>query len=98
MLVVISDLHFEEEESDFLAGGEGERPYFSRTLFRRNTPVEAYRRLIAWLAAEAHRSRAKHMDLVLAGDVFDLHRTTLWFKDNPDDVRPYVKSTDVEGV
>jgi UDP-2,3-diacylglucosamine pyrophosphatase LpxH len=98
MLVVISDLHFEEEESDFLADGNGERPYFSRDLFRRNTPAEAYRRLTAWLAAEAHRSGAQRMDLVLAGDVFDLHRTTLWFKDNPDGVRPYVSSTNVDRV
>jgi hypothetical protein len=38
------------------------------------------------------------MDLVLTGDVFDLHRTTLWFKDNPDNARPYVASTEVSEV
>jgi UDP-2,3-diacylglucosamine pyrophosphatase LpxH len=92
MLVVISDLHFEEEESDFLADGDVEREYFSRDLFRRNTPSEAFRRFTVWLAEEARRSGAEHMHLVLAGDVFDLHRTTLWFKD---DVRPYVSSTEV---
>jgi UDP-2,3-diacylglucosamine pyrophosphatase LpxH len=95
VLVVISDLHFEEEQSDFLSDGGGERPYFSRNLFRRNTSAEAYRRLTAWLAAEARRSQARHVDLVLAGDVFDLHRTSLWFRDNSDNVRPYVSSTDV---
>lgn len=98
MLVIISDLHFEEEESDFLTDGEGERPYFSRDLFHRNTRAEAFRRFTGWLAGEARRSGAERMDLVLAGDIFDLHRTTLWFRDDPDGVRPYVSSANIDGA
>jgi UDP-2,3-diacylglucosamine pyrophosphatase LpxH len=93
VLVVISDLHFEEEESDFIIGEEGNG--LPRDIFRRNTSAEAFRRLTVWLANEARRSQAQHMDLVLAGDIFDLHRTTLWFKENPNEARPYVSSAEV---
>ncbi len=92
MLVVISDLHFEEEDSDAIKDAEG-RPV---TYLSRNTPAEAYRWLITWLATEARRSEAERLDLVLAGDIFDLHRTTLWFKEDPTDARPYVSSTEVD--
>src|SRR5215216_4791592 len=94
MLVVISDLHFEEEKSDAIADEEGNS--LNPSEFRRNTPPEAFRRLTAWLANEARRSGAQRMDLVLAGDIFDLHRTTLWFRENPREARPYVNSAEVD--
>lgn len=86
MLVVISDLHFEEEASDTIRDAEG-RPVVS---FSRNTPAEAYRRLVTWLANEADRTEAQRIDIVLAGDIFDLHRTMLWFTEEPKSKRPYV--------
>jgi UDP-2,3-diacylglucosamine pyrophosphatase LpxH len=63
--------------------------------FWRNLPAAPYRQLIAGLAAEARRNKARRLDFVLAGDIFDLHRTGLWFRDNPADVRPYVDNTAV---
>src|SRR3954453_13096667 len=91
MLAVISDLHFEEEASDINTDASG-RPAVS---FSRNTPAEAYRRLVTWLATEAHRTQAQRMDLVLAGDIFDLHRTMLWFTEKPESARPYVSLSEV---
>jgi hypothetical protein len=92
VLAVISDLHFVEESSDAIEEADG-RPVVR---FSRNTPAEAYRRLTAWLATEARRSEAQQLDLVLAGDIFDLHRSTLWFKESPTAARPYVGSSEVD--
>jgi UDP-2,3-diacylglucosamine pyrophosphatase LpxH len=94
MLVVISDLHFEEEQRDVIPGTE--------IGLRRNLPAYVYRKFIAELAIEAKRNKAKRLDLVLAGDVFDLHRTIMWFTDgapgditsSPAPVRPYISCSD----
>ncbi len=85
MLVVLSDLHFEEESSRHIVDDE-KHPSL---IFRRNLPATPYRLLIAQLAEEAKRNGAQRLDLVLAGDVFDLHRTALWFSNNPNNERPY---------
>jgi len=81
MIAVISDLHFEEEASDVIRGDGKE------IVFRRNLEPKAYRSFIAHVAEEARRRRAQHFELVIAGDLFDLNRTTLWFED---ELRPYV--------
>ena len=91
MLVVISDLHFEEEGSDNIPGSNN----VSGIEYSRNLPGRAYRRFFAHLAAEAERNGAERLDLVLAGDVFDLHRTSLWFYQNPENLRPYVNNRQV---
>ena len=88
MLTVISDLHFEEEKSDAISGG-------GKTLkLDRNVPAAAFAKLFSSLAKTVTDSGAKHLDLVLAGDIFDLHRTTLWFKGAE---RPYVNNAKVDG-
>ncbi len=87
MLVVISDTHFEEEASDNVEGVEP---------FSRNLSSRAYIRFIAHLAEDAKRNRARRLDLVLAGDIFDLHRTSLWFEEPNKDVRPYASSGEME--
>ena len=89
MLVVVSDLHFEEEKSDVIPGKGG----FPAASFSRNLPGKAYQSFIAHLASEAIRNKAERLDLVFAGDIFDLHRTSLWMDD---DVRPYVNTTEVD--
>lgn len=91
MLVVISDLHFEEEESNYIVG-DGDHDSIK---FSRNLPGKVYRSLIAHLANEARRNGAKNLDLVFAGDIFDIHRTGLWFTQNPADIRPYVSNSAV---
>ena len=87
MIVVISDLHLEEEASDNLAG----IPPFTR-----NLPAKAYISFIARLADEAKRNGAQRLDLVLAGDIFDIHRTGLWFSDENPGPKPYVSSDEVD--
>lgn len=90
MLVVISDLHFEEEASDVISV-DGAGPPVE---YQRNIPSRAYRRLMASLAREAERNGAKRLDLVLAGDIFDLDRTSLWFEPvHGEEVRPYDAAT-----
>jgi UDP-2,3-diacylglucosamine pyrophosphatase LpxH len=91
MLVVLSDLHFEEEAANQIIG-DGSQPPLQ---FHRNLPAQPYRLLICHLADEARRYSAQQLDLVLAGDIFDLHRTGLWFTENPDGSRPYVNTTQV---
>lgn len=92
MLVVISDLHFSEEASNQIWGSG----IHDTLVFHRNLPVRAYRMLISRLAADAVRSRSRRMHFVLAGDIFDLHRSGLWFWENPTGARPYVSSANVE--
>lgn len=93
MLVVISDLHFEEERTDVIPEGNG----FPAVAYSRNLPAKVFRSFINHLAQEAIRNQARSMDLVLAGDIFDLHRTSLWFRANQSNLRPYVKNGDVDG-
>ncbi len=91
MLVVLSDLHFEEEASNHIPGSGGQPPI----VFRRNLPAIPYRLLIRQLASEAIRNDAQRLDFVLAGDIFDLHRSGLWFTENEEAVRPYVSSAQI---
>jgi UDP-2,3-diacylglucosamine pyrophosphatase LpxH len=91
MLVVLSDLHFEEEASNHIPGS-GSQPALA---FKRNLPAAPYRLLVEQLAVEAKRNNAQKLEFVLAGDIFDLHRSGLWFNDNENDVRPYVSSTQI---
>lgn len=78
---MISDLHFAEEGSLALTGGDGRRVTPARNLH-----PAAFVRFFQALAAAARRDGAHRVDLVLAGDVFDLHRTGLWFERS---VRPW---------
>jgi UDP-2,3-diacylglucosamine pyrophosphatase LpxH len=87
MLAVISDLHFREESSDHIAGNDAYPPL----VCRRNLPITPYRRFIAMLAAEAVRNGARRLDVALAGDIFDIHRTSLWFS-GEEQIRPYAQA------
>jgi hypothetical protein len=91
MLVVLSDLHFEEEASYHIIG-DGSLPPIQ---FRRNLPAAPYRLLVAHLASEAVRNAVRKLEFVLAGDIFDLHRTGLWFTENPAGLRPYLSNDKV---
>lgn len=88
MLVVLSDLHFEEEASNHILG-DGSHPPIE---FKRNLPATPYRMLVQQWADEAVRNDAQKLEVVLAGDIFDLHRSGLWFFDNQRNVRPYVSN------
>jgi len=91
MLVVISDLHFEEEKED-LVSSPG---CTSSVTFPRNIPAAAFARVFAHLGELARRVDAQELHLVLAGDIFDLHRTALWFSPALEGLRPYVSCSSV---
>jgi len=91
MLVVISDLHFEEEASDVIRGG-GKT---ASAGFVRNLPPAAFEQFFDGLAGRVVRDAARRLHLVLAGDIFDLHRTALWFESGAR-VRPFVSADQVE--
>ncbi len=92
MLVIISDLHFEEEKSRNIAG-DGIHPPIK---VPRNIHLKAFTKIFCRLAEQARRDKAKKMDLVLAGDIFELHRTALWFEPDAPEVRPYVDADSVD--
>jgi UDP-2,3-diacylglucosamine pyrophosphatase LpxH len=89
MLVVISDLHFEEIARDRI--GEADDPN-SINLHTRNLPESAFRQIIARLGRDTLSSKPKEVDFVLAGDIFDLHRTQIWFDD---ELRPFVSCSQI---
>lgn len=77
MLAVISDLHL-------VHAGTG----ISQTLFgNKNLEPSAYQRFVHRLASEAEANHATHLDLVLAGDIFEMFKSPIWYQD---DLRPYV--------
>jgi UDP-2,3-diacylglucosamine pyrophosphatase LpxH len=84
MIAVISDLHFEEEASDVISGPNGKE-----LRFRRNLNAKVFASFVAHMADEVRRRRSETFHLVIAGDLFDLNRTTLWFNDR---MRPYVSN------
>ena len=86
MLVVLSDLHFVEESSHYI---EGVDPL----AYVHNLSKRPFQRLMIRLADEAVRNKVERLDFVLAGDIFDLHRTAMWFTDNQTGVRPYLPAT-----
>lgn len=91
MIVAISDLHFEEEATDVIPGAHGH----PALIFRRNLDPLAYRHFIIQMAEQVERRRLPRFDLVIAGDLFDFNRTTLWFRD---DLRPYVALNKIDAA
>lgn len=89
MVVVISDLHFEEEKSDII---DGTTP----VALTRNVPASLFESLVADVARTATERNVEKIEFVLAGDVFDLHRTQHWFLPaiSPD-TRPFVDNSQV---
>ncbi|MCA9999788.1 MAG: metallophosphoesterase, partial [Anaerolineales bacterium] len=92
MLVIISDLHFEEESSRNIPGSGGKPPIY----IQRNIPPSAFRKIFTQLHEQAKRDNAQRIDFVLAGDIFDLNRTAIWFRDNPSNARPYLSNRDIQ--
>ncbi|HZN95359.1 MAG TPA: hypothetical protein VFB81_21755, partial [Myxococcales bacterium] len=79
MLAVISDLHFQHTSNDALRYAvDG---VVHELEVRRNIPPEAFQRFFAQVHAIAEHRRAREVELVFAGDIFEIHRTPLWFFD-----------------
>jgi len=92
MLVVVSDLHFKEKSTDKILGDGSQAPF----RYSRNLPGQVYQGFVNHLAEEATRNKVKKLDLVFAGDIFDVHRTSIWFWQYPANVRPCVSTNLVE--
>src|SRR5207248_4791691 len=90
MIVIISDLHFEEEASDAIPGQNGG----PGLMFRRNFDGKSYRSFFSRMAEQVERRRLREFNLIFAGDLFDFNRTAKWFES---DVRPYVPLNEVTG-
>ena len=86
MLVVVSDLHLQHVSADsirYVRDG-----IVQEAGVRRNVTPGAFQMLLADVHARAKRSFANHVELVFAGDIFELLRTPLWFSGGKSDVRP----------
>lgn len=82
MLVVISDTHFAESQTNQL----GDHSY------NNNLPALVYQNYFQELGIIVKQHNIKSVDLVLAGDIFEVTRTGLWLKD---ELRPYIHIKDV---
>jgi UDP-2,3-diacylglucosamine pyrophosphatase LpxH len=95
MIAIISDLHLQHTRWDSLRYRMEGRLY--ETGVRRNVNAGAFTHFTGMIdaamkkhAAEAGQSA---VDLVFAGDVFEVHRTPLWFAGPDNLVRPYGQGT-----
>jgi len=82
MLAEISDLHFKDcclGENDALR-------------INRNLDPKAFDSYFNGLVKEARENQVKKVHLVLAGDVFEMYRSQLWFQN---DVRPYLSLSEI---
>lgn len=82
MIIVMSDLHF--ADSSFLSIGEQH--------FNHNLPPEVYRAFFNEIGEFIRHDNIKDIDLVLAGDIFEITRSALWLKDS---LRPYAHNDQV---
>jgi len=82
MLVVLSDLHFSEAQSTRI----------DDLVFNKNLNAEIYNSYLREVNQIARSNQISHIDLVLAGDIFEITRSASWF-DGP--YRPYVDNRNV---
>ncbi len=82
MIIVMSDLHFADSSS--LAIGEH--------YFNHNLPPEVYRAFFSEIHEFIRNDNIEDIDLVLAGDIFEITRSALWLKDS---LRPYAHNDEV---
>lgn len=82
MIIVMSDLHFADNNS--LTIGEHQ--------FNHNLPPEVYRAFFNEILEFIRYDNIQDIDLVLAGDIFEITRSALWQKDH---LRPYAHNDEV---
>jgi UDP-2,3-diacylglucosamine pyrophosphatase LpxH len=83
MLVVLSDLHFSEAKSSRLGD----------LTFNKNLSAETYQSYLAELNQIALANQVDQVDIVLAGDIFEINRSGIWLG-GPE--RPYRDNADIE--
>ena len=82
MIIVMSDLHFADSASLSIGGHH----------FNHNLPPEVYRAFFSEILEFTRTDNIKEIDLVLAGDIFEITRSALWLKDH---LRPYAHNDEV---
>lgn len=82
MLIILSDLHF-ADTSPYTMG-------ISRSNL--NLPGRVYRTFFREIAELIKDGHVEHIDLVLAGDIFEITRSVMWHED---ELRPYVHNDEV---
>lgn len=83
MLIVMSDLHLAESESNRLGSLQ----------YNHNLPAVVYRAYFKEIADLIREDRVGMIDLVLAGDTFETTRSALWLRDG---LRPYIDNIEVD--
>jgi UDP-2,3-diacylglucosamine pyrophosphatase LpxH len=85
MLAVVSDLHFQDIINDVILGDNGN----ILVSIDRNVLPQAFRQTFEEILSLAQNNDAKELIIVLAGDIFDLNRSQIWFQEKNDAIRPY---------
>ncbi len=86
MIAVISDLHLQHTAADPIRHREGGHVW--ETGVQRNLTAAAVTLLFDEIMDAATRSGSDAVQLVLAGDIFECHRTPLWFAGEDATLRP----------
>ena len=90
MIAIISDLHLQHTSLDGLRYRK-EDGEVREVGVRRNVTAGAFNRFAGMIDEAVGRHQAKDVHLVFAGDIFELHRTPLWFMGQDSQVRPYIE-------
>ncbi len=80
MLIVLSDTHFAESKTNKLGDVH----------YNHNLPAYVFKNYFNDIASIIKNNHIKEIDIVLAGDIFEITRSGLWLED--DNLRPYVSS------
>ncbi|MEM8556406.1 MAG: hypothetical protein AAGG50_01060 [Bacteroidota bacterium] len=88
MLAIVSDLHFQQTDPDSIRYVNEKGEVF-QTGVRRNVRVHALDHFFRRVAENAVECEAKLVHIVFAGDIFELHRSPIWFMDKNPQVRPF---------
>ncbi len=86
MLAIVSDLHLQETTFDCIRYRDGGT--VRQIGVRRNVKASAFDQLVARIREAARRRKSAEIHLVLAGDIFELHRAPHWFFGPDCGVRP----------
>jgi hypothetical protein len=76
MIVVISDLHLQHTALDLLRREESGKVLITKVV--RNVGAGALSLLFSEISSNVQRTSATEVNLVLAGDIFEMHRTPMW--------------------
>lgn len=85
MLVVISDLHFQDTINDTIKDNNN-----NPVTVDRNVSSDAFKGVFADILTTANNNEAQELIIILAGDIFDLNRSQRWLAG---DIRPYGEHT-----